>query len=174
MSDRAEVVLQVATASDAPLLSNLLELYIHDLSEVFPSLELGSDGRYGYDKLPLYWSESERRFAFLIQSHGLVAGFVLATRGSPASEDPDVLDIAEFFVARSHRRLGVGRQAAFLLWKALPGRWTVRVYEANRAALGFWSRVIAEFAHGAAAETERTDDGKIWRVFWFESKPSAQ
>ena len=60
MIDSQEVVLDVASPRDAVLLSNLLELYIHDLSETFP-VELGADGRFGYEKLPLYWSEPERR-----------------------------------------------------------------------------------------------------------------
>ena len=38
------VALEPATPSDAARLANLLELYIHDLSEVFP-IELGTDGR---------------------------------------------------------------------------------------------------------------------------------
>jgi hypothetical protein len=40
------------------ILANLLELYAHDFSE-FHELELGSDGRFGYGGLPLYWSEPE-------------------------------------------------------------------------------------------------------------------
>ncbi|WP_437515215.1 hypothetical protein [Sorangium sp. So ce1099] len=36
MADFNTVALDAATASDALLLSNLLELYIHDLSDVFP------------------------------------------------------------------------------------------------------------------------------------------
>jgi hypothetical protein len=48
------VRLQRATPDMAPVLGNLLELYVHDLSEVFP-IELGPEGRFGYDKLPLYW-----------------------------------------------------------------------------------------------------------------------
>ena len=55
------VSLDAATRSDALLLFNLLELYIHDLSDVFPHIELGPDGRFGYERLPLYWSEPERR-----------------------------------------------------------------------------------------------------------------
>src|SRR3954468_13353929 len=127
MAEPHEVVLDVATPADATLLSNLLELYIHDLSAAFPNVELGADGRFGYGKLPLYWSEPERRFPFLIRCGARIAGFVLATRGSPASEDPDVFDGPEFFVMRRHRRSGVGRQAAFLLWNRLAGRWIVRV-----------------------------------------------
>jgi predicted acetyltransferase len=165
-----EIALDVATFSDAPLLSNLLELYIHDLSEAFPDIELGADGRFGYPTLPLYWSEPERRFAFLIRCDGRVAGFVLVTRGSPAIEDPDILDIAEFFVIRRYRRSGVGRRAAFLLWNRLPGKWTVRVSEGNRGALPFWSGVIAEFTNGTATESTLPGYPNAWRVFSFENE----
>src|SRR5437763_148543 len=164
-----EVLLDVATPQDAALLSNLLELYLHDLSEAFPAIELGADGRFGYEKLPLYWSEPERRFAFFIKLEGRVAGFVLATRGSPATDDPEVFDIAEFFVLRQHRRSGVGRRAAFLLWNRFPGRWIVRVSEGNPGAIPFWADVIAEFARGVVTEFERPGHPHPWRVFSFTS-----
>lgn len=169
MSDGGEVSLEAATLQDAPLLANLLELYIHDLSEVFPQIELGSDGRFGYDKLPLYWSEPERRFPFLLRADGRVAGFALVTRGSPVSDDPKVFDLAEFFVLRRYRRTGVGARAAWLLWDRFPGRWIVRVSEGNRGALPFWTGVIAEYSQGAAAEFQRPGAPHAWRVFSFES-----
>ena len=152
----------------APLLSNLLELYIHDLSEIFP-LEVGADGRFGYSRLPLYWSEPESRHAFLIKTGATIAGFALATRGSPVTDDPTDLDVAEFFVLRSYRRTGVGRQAASLLWNRLPGQWVVRVSEANRAGLPFWRRTVEEYTCGAFSEAERPGSPHGWRVFTFRS-----
>jgi len=172
MTNSQEVVLDVATPPEATLLANLLELYIHDLSEAFPLMELGTDGRFGYDKLPLYWSEPGRRFPFLIRCGTRVVGFVLVTRGSPASDDPDVFDVAEFFVIRRHRRSGVGRQASFLVWDRLPGRWIVRVSDGNTGALPFWERVIAEYTGGTAAESKRSGTPNAWRVFSFESPRS--
>ena len=165
MNNPEEVALDVALSSDSPLLANLLELYLHDLSEAFPSIELGPDGRFGYPKLALYWSEPERRFPFLIKYGARVAGFALVTRGSPASNDPNVFDLAEFFVLRRYRRTGVGRRAAFLVWDRFPGPWTVRVFEANKGAIPFWAAVVAEFTSGTA--TERS--GNAWRVFSFDS-----
>ena len=53
IADRGGVSLEVATAADHTLLSNLLELYIHDLSSAFPDIEMGQDGRFGYRRLPL-------------------------------------------------------------------------------------------------------------------------
>jgi predicted acetyltransferase len=170
MADLLKVVLDVAALSDAGLLANLLELYLHDLSEAFPLIELGADGRFGYDQLSLYWSEPERRFPFLVRYDTRVIGFVLVTRGSPASDDPDVLDVAEFFVIRRHRRSGVGRRAAFLVWDRFPSRWIVRVSEGNTGALLFWAGVIAEYTRGIATEFERAGSPNAWRVFSFDSR----
>ena len=167
------LLLDVATLQDAPLLANLLQLYIYDLSEAFPNVELGADGRYGYEKLPLYWSEPERRFPFLIRLEGRVVGFVLVTRGSSATDDPEVFDVAEFFVLRRYRRSGVGRGAAFLLWDRLPGHWIVRVSEGNPGGLRFWTGVIDEYTRGTATQLERPGNPNAWRVFSFDNGPRA-
>jgi predicted acetyltransferase len=163
------ISLDQATEADSPLLANLLELYIHDMSEVFPHVRLGPDGRFGYSRLPLYWSEPDRRFAFLIRCDDRIAGFILVTRGSPAVPDPNVLDVAEFFVLRQFRRAGTGRQAAFLLWNRLGGMWIVRVLEKNRGALAFWRDTIATFTTGRFDERPLTAGPSEWRVFSFES-----
>ena len=163
-----EVVLEPATQRDTAVLSNLLELYSHDLSDVF-ALEPGADGRFGYEKLHLYWSEPENRFPFLIRAGTQLGGFALVTRGSPASDDPGDFDIAEFFVLRRHRRSGVGRRAAFLLWDRLASGWTVRVSEGNQKGLRFWANVIAEYTRGTAVETTRSGSPHAWRVFSFSS-----
>lgn len=160
-----------ATQLDADLLANLLELYIHDVCDVFPAVELAENGRFGYAQLPLYWSEPERRFAYLIRYGEKLAGFALAKRGSPLTSDPDTLDVAEFFVVRKFRRFGVGRAAARLLWQALPGAWTVRVAERNAPALAFWSGVVAEFTSGVSNAWTQPGSPNSWRIFSFESLP---
>jgi predicted acetyltransferase len=162
------VTLDLATQADAQVLANLLELYIHDLSAVFPRVELGEDGRYGYPKLPLYWSEQDQRFPFLIRCDARLAGFALVTR-EQGTRSGEAFDIAEFFILRQHRRSGIGRRAAVLLWRRLPGSWTVRVSEGNRGALRFWARVIADFSKRAATESQRRGESHWWRVFSFES-----
>jgi predicted acetyltransferase len=161
--------LSAARPADHALLSNLLELYIHDLSAIFPHVRLGADGRFGYPGLASYWAEPERRFAFVIEEDGQTAGFVLATRGSPAVTDPDVYDVAEFFVLRRYRGSGVGRRAASLLWAQLPGRWVVRVSAANAPALGFWSRVVSELSGGEVTRSTRPGSPSPWHVFELDS-----
>jgi len=165
------VSIELASEAERTLLANLLELYMHDLSEVFAIVQLGADGRFGYPRLASYWSEPRARFPFLIRKRGKVVGFALAQRGSPMSDDPEVFDVAEFFVLRSERRSGVGARAAELLWDRLPGRWIVRVCEANQGGLPFWSRVIQNYAGNAVTQTLRSGEPHRWHVFAFDTRP---
>jgi predicted acetyltransferase len=167
MQEPGDVTLALANPGDAPLLANLLELYQHDLSDCF-AVEIGADGRFGYQKLPLYWSEPERRFPLLIRYGTSVAGFVLVMLGSPISNDPTVYDVAEFFVLRRYRRSGVGRRAARALWDQYRGRWMVRVFERNVRAVPFWERVISEYVHDRGTVMDRSFGSPAgWHVFSF-------
>ena len=168
MATSEEVTLEPATRADDTLLSNLLELYIHDLSEIF-GIKPGADGRFGYDALPLYWSQPETHFAYLIRNGGDVAGFGLVARGSPASDDPEVLDVNEFFVLRGYRRGGVARRAAFLLWDRTPAKWVVRVAEQNRGALPFWEGAIREYTRGAFGAKAHRGKTQTFRAFSFSN-----
>ena len=166
MPESQAVSLLRATSGDAPLLGNLLELYTHDLSAIF-AVELGADGRFGYDKLPLYWAGPASRYAFLIKRGARIVGFALATRGLQPGNAPDEFDVAEFFVLRAHRGAGVGSLAAFALWDALPGPWAVRVLERNSSALEFWRRVVGRYTRDAFAERALDDSRGTWRVLTF-------
>src|SRR5271155_5379942 len=116
-----------AAPDQEPILRNLLELYAHDFSE-FRHLELGADGRFGYQPLPLYWSDPNRH-PFLVKVDGQLAGFVLVKRGSEISGDETVWDMVEFFVVRAYRRRGIGTEIACDIWKRFPGLWEVRVMQ---------------------------------------------
>src|SRR5271154_5045561 len=76
---RPQIEVISATAAQAPILANLLELYAHDFSE-FHDLNIGEDGRFGYRSLSLYWSEPHRH-PFLIRMDGKLAGLVLVKKG---------------------------------------------------------------------------------------------
>src|SRR6185436_3549414 len=121
-----------ALEEQEPILANLLELYAHDFSE-FIDLKLGADGRFGYKHLSLYWKEPDR-YPFLIIAEGHFAGFVFVRRGSEISNDADVWDMAEFFIVRGFRRLGLGMKVAQEIWKKFPGKWEVRVIDRNQKA----------------------------------------
>jgi predicted acetyltransferase len=168
MEPSSSPVLHPALEHEAPLLANLFELYAHDLSAAF-DLDVGADGRFGYAKLASYWQEPDRRFPFLVRVGDELAGFVLATRGSPATSDPADLDVAELFVLRRYRRGGVGAAVARALWDRLPGHWIVRVAERNSSALPFWTRVITDHTEGRFTRALATVGDKPWTVFAFDA-----
>jgi predicted acetyltransferase len=169
MTGGAAVHLEPAGPEQMRVLARMLELYLHDLSEVF-ELELGADGRFGYEALPRFLEEPGRRFAFLIRAGPHLAGFALIARGSPAGGSPDDLDVAEFFVLRRHRRSGVGREAAFALFDRLPGSWVVRVIDGNRRGLPFWSEIIPAYTGGRYERRRLPPPREAWNVFTFRSR----
>jgi predicted acetyltransferase len=161
-----------ATPEQEPILANLLELYVHDFSEIL-ELDLGDDGRFGYRNLSAYWTKPDHH-PFLVRMDGKLAGFVLVKRGSEITGNPAVWDVAEFFVVRRYRRHGVGIQVAHELWRKLPGPWEVRVMQANVSAYSFWVRAISKFTGEAADPVPAEKDGENWNLFAFESKPAPQ
>jgi len=143
-------------------------LYAHDFSE-FHDLELGTDGRFGYKHLSLYWRDPGRH-PFFVKVDGRLAGLVLVKRGSEVSGDETVWDMAEFFVVRGYRRRGIGTELAHEVWRRFPGQWEIRVMQSNRAACLFWERAVSQFT-GETIPSVRVDKGgEPWRVFSFESK----
>jgi len=149
-------------------LANLLELYVHDFSQLC-HIEIGPDGRFGYDRLPLYWSESNRH-PFLVRIDGNLAGLVFVKRGSEISGDATVWDMAEFFVLRGYRRRGFGTEVAHQVWKQFPGQWEVRVMKPNVVALRFWRNAIAKFTGNAIRPIHIRRHAQSLRLFSFESK----
>ena len=156
-----------AGPEEAPVLANLLELYAHDFS-LIADLHLGQDGRYGYSRLAQYWTDPAR-LPFLVRVDDRPAGFALIAKGSEITGDPEVWDVAEFFVVRRHRRCGVGAAVAHALWRRHPGRWEVRVMENNPAAIAFWAAAVRDFT-GREPEPAAVSVGdRRWRVFSFDS-----
>jgi predicted acetyltransferase len=166
--DSADIELIPALPEQEPILANLLELYAHDFSE-FLDLVLGSDGRFGYGDLPLYWREPNRR-PFLVRVNGNWAGLVLLKRGSVMSGNETVWDMAEFFVIRGYRRRGIGTEVAHEVWRRFPGRWEVRVMQSNHAAYPFWEHAIAAFTGEAIPSVRVENAGNYWHLFSFESR----
>ena len=169
--DLRNIDLIPATAGHQPLLSNLIQLYMHDFSAIVP-IELGPDGRYEYPPLPLYWLEASR-FPFLVAVGGKWAGFVLVRQAQSPEEEYPGWDMAEFFVLRRYRRHGIGTRLAHLAFKRFPGPWQIRVMESNAAAVQFWRRAIEGFTGVSPSPTRSTIEGAAWWTFRFESRSGA-
>jgi predicted acetyltransferase len=166
----AQIEVIAALREHEPVLANLLELYIHDLSE-FINIAPGPDGRFGYPRLRLYWSEPGR-YPFLVKIDGQWAGFAFVKTGSEVSGDETVWDMAEFFVLRGYRRRGIGTQIAHEVWRKVPGLWEVRVMGANVVGRDFWNRAIAAFTGEEIHAARFEKDGEFWDLFSFVSRPT--
>ena len=109
-----------------------------------------------YPELERYWTEPDRS-AWFIRADGHLAGFALLS-GHSHSGLPADYDVAEFFVARKHRRAGVGFEAARQLISARSGQWEIAVVRANVGALAFWRRVATDMA--AEVDEQHLDDAR--------------
>jgi predicted acetyltransferase len=156
----ADVTLEPAGRDKRQTLVNLFQLYAHDFSEQWfdrPEGELDEDGRLEeYGHLDSYWSEPDRE-VLLIRAARRLAGFAMVNTYSHSGLPLDH-QIAEFFVARKHRRSGVGRAAALAIIGARPGLWELAVARRNPGAQVFWRRVAAVVASGDIEELDRDDD----------------
>ena len=61
-----------ATLEQQPILANLLQLYCYDFSESV-DIEVGQDGKFLYESLPLYWIEPHWH-PFLVTVNGMPCG----------------------------------------------------------------------------------------------------
>jgi predicted acetyltransferase len=162
MSGPASVSVLPAPPEQRGLMERLLQLYLHDFSELAPRHsiygEVDADGLFPYPPgLDSYWREPDRE-PLLIRADGAVAGFVLLHRWSALNRPVDRA-IAEFFVLRKYRRAGVGTRAALQAFRDRPGRWEVAVASYNPAALRFWRHVVQALPGGAS---EHPGDGRRW------------
>jgi predicted acetyltransferase len=152
-------VMTAAGPENEGRLRALLQLYVYDLSELL-GLDVEDDGRFRTPPLDGYGTDS-RRHAFLIRADERLAGFALVKEGSRLTGDEAVIDMAEFFVTRRYRRLGVGERAAGWLFGRFPARWEVRQKAENRPATAFWRRVIERYSGGRFEEVSWDDER--WR-----------
>jgi predicted acetyltransferase len=147
------------------VLANLLELYVHDFSELV-RVELKPHGRFDLPIDERWWSDAGH-FPFFLRRGDELCGFVLVRRGSRVTNDPTALDVAEFFVVRGARRQGVGLGAVHALLAALPGRWEVRVRRNNHAALAFWQRALAP---ASVRVTSFEASGASWQLLSVDTR----
>ncbi len=71
--------------------------------------------------------------------------------------------MAEFFIARSWRRRGIGAQAVRLILDRFTGRWLISELLRNDTAVRFWRRVVGTYTGGAYQES--VVDGEVRQRF---------
>jgi predicted acetyltransferase len=172
MTDR--VAIDQAAASEASIIANLLQLYIHDFSELFAGssrCDLDDDGLYRPD-IPLAdWWRLPGHVPLLLRVDGRLAGFALINAHGHSGAAVD-RNVAEFFIVRKYRRTGIGTAAAQAIFTRYPGQWEAGVMRANTGAAQFWQRTIAGHPGvGAITSEDCRDDRWNGTIFRFAIAP---
>lgn len=134
--------------------------YLADLADgrtgVFPALLV--TGQRPRDLLAA-WYRDGHSAPFVILRSGRPAGFALV-QDLPARARPvKSIRLTEFFVQKQQRGLGVGREAATLLFNRFAGDWLVTTPTQQRGAIAFWHKVIS--GHTGGRFQEQRDSGEV-------------
>ncbi len=152
-------------AADRRWLESVYRDYLDDLAPlntgVFPIL--GEVGHSEPDQLARWYADSSAHLLLVLKS-GVPAGFAMVARGGPAFGRPQVdYRMAEFFISRPQRRLGVGRLAVPLILDRFAGSWEITEYLRNPGAVNFWRKVVAQYTRGRYEE--RVANGEVRQTF---------
>jgi predicted acetyltransferase len=133
--------------------------YLDDLTRV--SMNTGLFPAYGKfsddfgDREPemmARWFADDSSHPLVILRDEQPVGFALVSRPIMKRADADHR-LAEFFVTRDARRLGVGREAAELIFNRFDGRWEITEMLRNQGAVSFWREVVGNYTHGDFRES---------------------
>ena len=153
-----------ATPADRLWIQSVYRDYLDDLNPgtgLFP--RLGEVGHREPDQIA-HWFGDPNTFPLVIVRGTEPVGFARVLRGGASSAAPRIdYRMAEFFVARARRRLGIGQTAVQLILSRFAGRWEITEHLSNAAAVGFWRRVVAGYTRGSYQE--RIVNGEVRQVF---------
>jgi len=118
---------------------NLMQLYLHDLSE-FSDDQINCEGQFDYGEyFHLYWEDKDR-LPYLCIDNDSPIGFALVRKLSKRS-----FSMAEFFILKTHRGKGIATLFAHEIFKLHHGQWSVAEIESNLPAQTFWRKTIGLF-----------------------------
>ena len=138
--------------------------YLDDLNPgtgIFPAL--GEVGHREPDQIA-HWFGDPNTYPLVIVKGSEPVGFARVLRAVASDAKPRVdYRMAEFFVLRTRRRLGIGETAVQLILSRFAGRWEISEYLRNTAAVSFWRRVVASYTRGSYQE--RIVNGEVHQLF---------
>jgi predicted acetyltransferase len=140
-----EILFVDPSKPDMEVFDHLLQLYEYEFSDI-TKLEVNRQGLYSTPELKENLAKRNSQ-ACLLRFKKKWAGLAVVNLKSYLNEDPQVRDIAEFFVMKIYRHHHLGQKMAFELFKHFPGKWEVRQLPAAKEARDFWLKIIDRFTH---------------------------
>ena len=154
-----------AAPADKRWIAGVYRQYLDDLAPAATGLfpVLGEVGHSEPDQIEAWFSDPTAHPLLILRGRESV-GFAIVARGGAAHGRPPVdFRMAEFFVARSQRRLGIGRFAVPLILDRFAGRWEIVEHQRNPGAVTFWRSIVANYTRGAYQE--RVVNGEVHQSF---------
>ena len=147
--------------------------YIDSLSDLNTGLfsVIGADNPRK-DEIFANWFSNDQAHPLVILKGAEQVGFALVTRlrVAPAGNEGATYRMSEFFVRRSHRLAGIGRNAATLMFDRFTGDWEILEYLRHPGSVAFWRRVLTDYCPGNFSE--RAQNGEVLQRFRSRSAPS--
>ncbi|WP_062049579.1 GNAT family N-acetyltransferase [Bacillus sp. JCM 19034] len=162
------VQIKLVEDSEKSVLRQLIELYEYDFSE-FNGNDVDMHGYYGYRYFDHYWTE-DGRVPFFVTVDGKLAGFVLINDYCYVLKEKPSRSIAEFFIMRKYRKLGVGEKVAHKVFDQFKGNWEVLVHPENHVSFTFWKKVIDKYTRGNFLTEEVATDDWVGTGYIFSSE----
>jgi predicted acetyltransferase len=158
---------------DRQWIQNVYAEYMDALADLNTGLfSVIGEGHPREDEIFANWFANDHSHPLLILKGADPVGFALVTRPRiPAAGETAVnYHMSEFFVRKQHRREGIGRDAATLIFDRFAGDWEIVEYQRNPGAVAFWRRVVSVYSKGRF--TERARNGEVRQRFTSRAAPA--
>jgi predicted acetyltransferase len=137
--------------------------YLEDLSHMSMNTGIFPATREVQTELMARWFADDSSYPLIILKNEQPAGFALVSRPPRNRRDQVDFRMAEFFIAVKSRRLGIGRDAAQLIFNRFAGSWEITEFAYNKPAVGFWRSILAEYTGGKFQE--KVAHGEVHQTF---------
>ncbi|HEU4602070.1 MAG TPA: GNAT family N-acetyltransferase [Steroidobacteraceae bacterium] len=154
------------SAQDRNWIQSQYPEYLEDLSQL--SMNTGmfpASGEFGerQDDLMARWFADDSSHPLIILHNDKPVGFALVSRPPRNLREKTDFRMAEFFIDLRSRRLGIGREAAKLIFNRFEGNWEVTEFLYNRPAVAFWRSIVSQYTNGQYRETVAS--GEVRQTF---------
>ena len=124
---------------------HLQQLYEFEFAPI-TKMQTDIHGRYSQEEIKQHWS-SVGYDIYIIRSDKLPIGFAVINLSSMLNNDPNIRDVAEFFIMPAYRKQGVGKWAAIQLFEIYPTHWEIRQLPGLEYAKNFWESVVRDYTN---------------------------
>ena len=135
------IKLRIAKKEERHLIENLLQMYLHNISEYFPIDFNSKTCTYEYDDIGKYFDESVN-YAIIFMNDEDVIGFSLV----------DFIDntyvVQEMFILNNYKNKGFGEGCITKVFDDFNGDWIIKSLPLSPKSENFWNKTINKYTDG--------------------------